>query len=395
MKVLISGGGIAGLTLAHGLRRHGHDPVVVERSPKVRDEGYMIDFLGPGYDTSERMGMLSELEGIHYQIPRLAFVDAVGKEKFSISYAALRKDVFGGRHFNFMRGDLERLLYSRIEGRVPVRFGTEVEALEQDEAQVDVRFSDGSTGSFDVVIGADGIHSRVRELAFGEESRFSRPLGYYTAAFVLDDPEMRRRFGDAFYTLNVPGRQVGVYPIRGGRLATLFLFKAQRRPADFSTEAARRELETVYGGMHWIVPRLLERSTHGQVYFDEVAQIEMPSWNVGRVALVGDACQSVSLFAGQGASMAVAGAYLLAEKLVAVRDHKDITAALARYEQSLKPDIQKRQKSGRRLARWFVPDSRIRLVLQEAVWRLATRPPASLILRRQFVAGNRGKVVGA
>jgi 2-polyprenyl-6-methoxyphenol hydroxylase-like FAD-dependent oxidoreductase len=198
---------------------------------------------------------------------------------------------------------------------------------------------------------------------------------------------LRERFGDAFYMLTAPGRQVAVYPIRGGRLATLFLYRAQRTPSEqLSKEVARRELSVVYGGMGWIVPQLLEHSAHGSMYFDEVAQIEMPSWSVGRVALVGDACQSVSLLEGQGASMA--GAYLLAEELGAALDEEEIASALQRYEHSLKPDIQKRQRAGRRFVKWFVPDSRTRLVLQEAVWRLATRPPASLILKRQFAAGN-------
>ncbi len=384
MKALISGGGIAGLTLAYALDRHGHEPLIVERSPHLRDEGYMIDFFGPGYDASERMGILPAIEGFHYQIPRLSFVDATGKETFSIGYTALRKNLFGGRHFNFMRGDFERLLYSRIEGNVPVRFGTEVDSFEQDEERVRVRFTDGSTDSFDLLVGADGVHSRVRELTFGEESLFSRFLGYCIAAFIMDDPELRRRLGEAFYTLTVPGRQVAVYPIRGGRLATFFIHKANRVLNSFSPKSVREEMSAEYGGMGWIVPELLERCPYGSgVYFDEVAQIEMPSWSVGRVVLVGDACHCVSLLAGQGASLAVAGSYVLAEELSSVQK-ENVRAALTAYERRLGPSVAKRQKAVRRLARWFVPDDRARLMMRNAVMRMTTSPLASLVLKRRF-----------
>ncbi len=115
------------------------------------------------------MGILSDIEGIHYQIPRLSFIDSRGKEKFSLEYAALRKNLFGGRHFNFMRGDLENLLYSRIEDRARLSFGTAVESFQQDGSQVHARLTDGTSGSFDLLVGADGVHSHIRELAFGEE----------------------------------------------------------------------------------------------------------------------------------------------------------------------------------------------------------------------------------
>lgn len=384
MKVLISGGGIAGLALAFWLHRHGHEPLVVERSENLRDEGYMIDFFGPGYDASEKLGILSDIEGIHYQIPRLSFIDAAGKERLSVSYAALRKNLFNDRHFNFMRGDLEWLLYSRIEGRVPMRFGTEVESFAQDGARVRARLTDGTADSFDLLVGADGAHSHVRELAFGEERLFSRSLGYYAAAFIIDDPEMLKSLGDAFYTLTVPGRQVAVYPIRGGRLATFFVHKTSRRLEDFSAESVRGEMSAAYGGMGWIVPELLERCPYGSsLYFDEVAQIEMPSWGVGRVVLVGDACQCVSLLAGQGASLAVAGSYVLAEELAAVRK-EDVGAALAQYERRLRPAVLKRQRAGRRLARWFVAENRARLLVRDAAMRMMTSPLASQVLGRRF-----------
>lgn len=388
MKVLISGGGIAGLTLAFWLQRHGQEPLVVERSSKVRDEGYMIDFFGPGYDASEKMNILSGIESIHYQIPRLAFLDTIGKEKFSVRYATLRKNLFGGRHFNFMRGDLERLLYSNIRGHVPVRFGTEVDSFEQDEAQVHVRFTDGTTGSFDLLVGADGVHSSIRELAFGEENSFVRFLGYHAAAFVVNDPRMRESLGDAFYTLSVPGRQVAIYPIRGGRLATFLIHKARWRIDDFSTERIRRQMHATYGGMGWIVPEILERCPYGSdMYFDEVAQVEVPRWKAGRVVLVGDACQCVSPLAGQGASLAMAASYVLAEELVATREG-DIAGALARYERRLRPTVEKTQKAGRRFAKWFVPDSPARLMVRDGAMRLATKPPAALVLRRRFSLAN-------
>lgn len=390
MKVLISGGGIAGLALAFGLHRYGHEPLVVERSQNLRDEGYMIDFFGPGYDASEKMGLLSEIEEIHYQIPRLSFVDAAGKERLAVSYAALRKNLFNDRHFNFMRGDLERLLYSRIEGRVPMRFGTEVESFEQDGARVRARLTDGTADSFDLLVGADGAHSHVRELAFGEKRLFLRSLGYYTAASLVEDLEMRESLGEAFYILTVPGRQVAVYPIRGGRLATFFVHKTSPRLEDFSAESVRGEMSAAYSGMGWIVPELLERCPYGSsLYFDEVAQIEMPSWGVGRVVLVGDACQCVSLLAGQGASLAMAGSYVLAEELAAVRKEDDVGAALAQYERRLRPAVLKRQRAGRRLARWFVPENRARLLVRDAAMRMATSPLASQVLGRRFAWTSR------
>jgi 2-polyprenyl-6-methoxyphenol hydroxylase-like FAD-dependent oxidoreductase len=380
MNILISGAGIAGLTLAFWLSRDGHTVTVVEKSPALRDEGYMIDFFGPGYDVAELMGLLPALQQIHYPVPRFVFVDVQGHERFSVSYAAFRR-LFNGRHFNFMRGDLERVLYSHVKDDIRLLFDTTVQSFrqEQERSGVQVSLTDGTTREFDLLVGADGVHSQVRSLAFGDEQRFTRFLGYYTAAFILEDRLREQVVADALYTLNVPGRQVAVYPIRSDKLATLFVYKANRTVHDFSAENAARELRAVYGGLDWIVPALLEWCDRSGLYFDEVSQVELPRWSAGRVVLVGDACQCVSLAAGQGASLAMVGAYVLAEELT--RHGNDLPSALRRYEERLKPSIEKKQKAGRRLARWFVPESRLQQTIGDLFTRMAEWPIVWRLLR--------------
>jgi 2-polyprenyl-6-methoxyphenol hydroxylase-like FAD-dependent oxidoreductase len=331
------------------------------------------------------MGLLDDLARIHYQIPCLSFLAADGRERFSIAYPTLRRRLFDDRHFNFMRGDLERTLYAQLRDDVPVRFGTTVEQLCEDGDRVSVRLSDGSGETVDLVAGADGLHSKVRRLLFGGPQHFERFLGYHTAATIIDDPPTEAP-RDAFSILTEPKRQVGIYPIRGGRMASFFVHAADRRLEDLSAAAARRELRAVYSDMNWLVPELLARLDHlSEIYLDDVSQIELPSWSRERVVLLGDACQCVSLLAGQGASMAMAGAYVLAEELAAAGG--DVGAALARYELRLRPSIEQKQRAGRGIARWFVPDSGWRRIVRDTVLRASSWPLASSILKRQ-IAGE-------
>lgn len=384
LRVLISGGGIAGLSLALCLRRRGHDALVVERAPRLRDQGYMIDFFGSGYDAAERLDLLPDLALIHSPVPRLAFVGPDGRERFSVPYPVLRRRIFRDRHFNFMRGELERVLLERVQDSQVIRFGTQVDSFEDIGNAVRVRLTDGSTEEADLLVAADGVHSRVRELAFGPEREFVRPLGYCAVAFVVEDPDLRNRVGNRLATLSEPGRQVALYPIRSGRVAAFFVHEAGNGSGRHSEASSVAELKTVYRGMRWVVPELLKHAGTADIYFDAVSQVVVSRWHRRRTVLLGDACYCVSLLAGQGASLAMAGAYILAEELAACRD--DVGSALARYEYRLRPAIERKQEAGRGMARWFVPKSRVQILARDLAFRMSAWPISSCLLRRALAA---------
>jgi 2-polyprenyl-6-methoxyphenol hydroxylase-like FAD-dependent oxidoreductase len=383
MRILVVGAGLAGLTLALYMERNGHETIVLEQSPGLRGAGYMIDFFGSGYDAAERLGLLRELEAIHYPIARLSFLKRDGSTRFDVSYETMRQ-LLGGRHFNFMRGDLERVLFDNLR-RTQVRFGSTVDSFAQQDDGIEVTLSDGSKERTDLLVGADGIHSRIRSLAFGQENLFLRQLGYHTAAFVFADPEMQAEIGDAFATLTVPGLQVALYPIRGGKVATFWVHKSHTAIPHASAEAAAKELRDVYGHLGWLIPKVLDRGASADIYLDTVAQVIMRKWSVGRVVLLGDACHCVSLLAGQGASMALGGAYVLADEME--RSKADVPTALTRYEQRLRPAILKKQKAGRNIAGWFVPENRVRLAVRDAVMKMSSSAIGGWILKRQ-VSGD-------
>ena len=353
---------------------------MVEKNPCLRGEGHLIDFFGCGYDAAERLGLVRDLERIHQPAERLVFVDVRGRERFALPYPALRQRLFGGRHFNVLRGDLESLLYARVQDNMAVHFGTTVEWFQEEPGQIRVVLSDGRTKEVDVLVGADGRHSHVRRLAYRDEGCFERSLGFRIGAFVHDGASESLPSVNDFFTLSVPGRQVAAYPIRDGRIAVTFLHRLACREEEAAEATPLAELRAVYGDLGWIVPELLERyPADGGLCFDTMSQVELPRWRRGRVTLVGDACQSVSLLAGQGASLALAGAYVLAEELD--RAAGDVVQAVIHYEGRLRPWVAKRQAVGRRIARWSVPRTSARLAFRDLILRASSGPLMAPIFR--------------
>ncbi|MCI3276723.1 FAD-dependent monooxygenase [Streptomyces cylindrosporus] len=372
MRAVICGAGIAGLSLAGRLHNVlGWEVVVLENALYPRTEGYMIDFFGPGYDAAEAMGVLPWLEELGYPVSEAAFLDDQGRCRASLGYDRFAR-ALDGRLLSIMRPDLELALRERLSFAVHLRYGVGPARVDPSTCGVRVTLTDGSVLDADLLVGADGLHSTVRALVFGEERRYVRYLGHHTAAFTFDDPYVHAELGDRFCLTDTVERQMGLYALRDGAVAAFAVHRSAdpRRPED-----ARAALYREYGSLGWYVPRALAGCPpSSRVYYDQVAQTDLPSWSRGRVVLVGDACQAVSLFSGQGASLAIAGAYVLADQLAGTRRVED---ALHGYERLWRPVIRHRQRAARRTARWFVPETARRLRVRRAALRFAGLPVAS------------------
>jgi 2-polyprenyl-6-methoxyphenol hydroxylase-like FAD-dependent oxidoreductase len=389
-RILISGGGIAGLTFAIELKRRGFDPLVIEREPGLRTEGYMMDFFGSGWDVAGRMGLTDELRAIRYPIDALEFVDTKGKVYVHVPIERVRR-ALDNKYVYLLRQDLERILAERARrDGVELRYGNSLAALEDRGASVHARFENGAEDDFALAVGADGVHSRVRELTFGPERDFARFLGLYVAAFHVPRGGLPIEREVKLY--QETDRMAFLYPLGATRIDATYAF----RHGEVHVPHGERLgfLRDVYRGSGWIAEDVLRAyAGSAPIYFDSATQIVMPQWHKGRVALIGDACGCLTLLAGQGSHMAMAGGYVLAQELEkALARHGDHAEAFAAYEKFLKPPVTKKQKSAARFARLFVPSKRSRPWLRRLTIQLLFSKPLIGIGLRSF--GTRSVLVG-
>jgi len=340
-SVLISGASIAGPALAYWLDRYGFDVTVVERSDTIRSGGYPIDIRGTAIDVVERMGVLSQLRSAHIDTGKLTFVDAGGNPIATIAPEELAGGVTT-RHIELPRGELTSILYGLTRDRqIRYRFNDSIEALYDDGAGVDVRFRSGVAQRFDIVIGADGMHSNTRALVFGPEAPFNRYLGFCFNLFSVPAVAVLTREAVVYAE---PGRVAGVYAVGDSHTLQAFLnFAADEPPFHSNTDADKQRQRTAeifsHGGP--IFRRFVEAMQRADdLFFDTVSQIHMPRWSSGRVALVGDAAHAPSFLSGQGSSLALVGAYVLAGELASHPDHAD---AFASYERITRPFMEANQ----------------------------------------------------
>ncbi|MFF0537926.1 FAD-dependent monooxygenase [Streptomyces coelicoflavus] len=336
---LVSGAAIAGPALAYWLNRHGYAVTVVEKARTIRSGGYPIDVRGAALDVVERMGILPQLRDAHVDLRRLTFLDADGGEVASLHPHAVTGGATG-RDLEIRRGDLTDALYMAVRDDVEFLFDDSVDTLHQSGHGVDVTFRGGGSRTFDLVLGADGMHSRTRETVFGPEERFRRYLGHCFAVFTMPNT-----YGLSHETVmwNTPGRTAALYAVGDDDEVHAFLNFARPEPPQdaFGDPQAQRDLVAqVFADAGWKVPDILTALDDADdLFFDAVSQIRMPRWSSGRVALVGDAAHAPSFLTGQGTSLALVGAYHLAGAL-ADGDHE---AGFAAYERGARDLVTRTQ----------------------------------------------------
>lgn len=366
--VLISGASISGPVLAYWLNRYGFRVTLVEKAPAFRGGGYPIDIRGTALQVTDRMGITNRLRAAHVDTRRLSFYNDAGRRVGSIRPDSISGGV-EGRDIEVPRGTLANALTDLLSDDVEVLFNDSVSTLDERSGHVDVTFTSGRQREFGLALGADGLHSNIREVVFGPEDQYHRYLGYCFAGFSVPND---LRLAHEALMWNTPGKSaVLLCPGDSDTLHGFLIFNRIDPPLRESSDpAAMRQLVAdTFAGAAWQIPRMIEAMlTTEDLYFDLVSQIHMPVWSRGRVALAGDAAHAPSFLSGQGSSIALVGAYVLAGELVSQPDYAHAFAAYERRTRGFAEQNQAIAKEGKRS---LAPATRPQLWIRNQALRLA------------------------
>lgn len=310
------------------------------------------------------MGLLPAIQAARTHLKRLSFVRTAGKSSITVDIP--RAQPSGSRDVEIVRDDLARILYDATKSDADYLFGDSVAAIADAGTQVRVTFAGGAVRPFDLVVGADGQHSTTRRLMFGDEDAFAHPIGAYLAIFSLPNV---LSLDDEAMLYNEPGRAVAYYTVAGNRRAkALLLFRSDARIALHDESALKASLRERFRLVGWEAQRILHAmDASPDFYFGEIAQIRMPAWSRGRVVLLGDAAHGPSPLSGQGTTLALVGARVLASALAA---HPEPQPAFAAYEQRMRPFVQRNQALASGGLDLLIPASGFSIALRNAAMRL-------------------------
>nr|WP_264085165.1 FAD-dependent monooxygenase [Kibdelosporangium phytohabitans] len=374
---MISGASIAGPALAYWLNQHGMNSTVVERAPELRTGGQTVDLRGAGRTVIERMGLEQAARDRVTHEEGVRFVDDRDRVRASFGAADLDGDGFV-TELELLRGELADLLHQRTRDETHYVFGDEITGLTETGDGVDVTFRNGADRRFDLVVLADGLRSRTRDLVFADIAR-TRSFGLYVAYFTIPRAESDGRWARWY---NAPGRRVVLLrPDNLGTTRASLSFLHPRAGLDRLQAPAQQDfLRRHYATAGWETTRVLDNMGDSpDFYFESVGQMHLTRWSRGRIAVVGDAAYCASPLSGMGTSLALVGAYVLAGELSRHPDHRD---AFHAYETTMRPYVTQAQKVSWIAPRLAAPKTRTGIRLLNTVAGLATRPRVSRLATR-------------
>jgi 2-polyprenyl-6-methoxyphenol hydroxylase-like FAD-dependent oxidoreductase len=327
------------------------------------------------------MGLIPQLKATSYSIDAMVFKDAAGHTTVRLPVEKLYRALgITDRYLTLDRRDFVETLYHAVQSDIEVHFGTSLTTICQSADGVAVTTTgDQLDGRFDLVVGADGIHSNVRRLVFGQESQYANYLGYYVAAFYA--PALTGKL-EAGCVIHVePDVQFGIYPLSSDRWLVIPIYKSADE-GYISPERRLAVLRSHLRNVGWITQEVLDKlAPDAPIFLDAVTQIKMPKWSCNRVVLIGDAAHCSTLISGQGAALAMAGAYFLTEELNQTGDPQ---AAMIKYEKRLRPHVEKIQTKAKNFAPTFVPSTQLRITLSYWAMRLIDFPPVTQLFGKQL-----------
>lgn len=382
--VLISGGSIAGPATAFWLARNGFKVTLVERAPSLRQGGNGVDVRGHAIEVVKRMGLWFQVRAKAADINGMLFLNSKGQSISRVNMKSLKQKL-GSKEVEILRGDLAVILYEATKHNVEYIFGDGITALNQDINGVEVMFEKASPRRFDLVIGADGIHSQARKLIFGAESQFLAYKNHYFA-FTTAEPELGEKGWMSLY--NEPGRVAGLYRANNQTEAKAYFafYRAEPLMYDYrNLDEQKRLLADGLKGMGWITTRLLEGAlADPNLYFDSLSQVKMLTWSKGRIVLVGDAAYCASPLTGAGAALSLIGAYRLAGELITADGN--YATGFKKYELGFRPTIERQQAE--LFTAMVVPNKRLSLWVRNMLTKLPIMGPVASMERRLQVRKN-------
>ncbi|MGW5437409.1 FAD-dependent monooxygenase [Nocardia asteroides] len=386
LHVLVSGGGIAGNAVALQLLRNGIRTTVVERATAPRPGGQAVDLRGPSKEAAERMGLMAGIAKYQLEERGMAYVDGDGKV-----YARMAMEDFDGlgaiADIEITRGDLNQVLLDELAATgsdlLDYRYGDWIDRIDQDATGAAVTFASGATERFDLVVGADGVHSATRRIAFGPEEQFSTNLGGYGAFFTMPSPpdvepgwfEMRL----------IPGAMIGIRPDADpATCKAIITLRTDPDPAlRRDVEAQRALLRRTLADAGWRAPAILAAMDSAtDFYFDEVARVDVPELSAGRVTLIGDAGYCGSPMTGMGTAMAIVGAYVLAAEIAATP--ADLAGAQQRYQDKITPFLAKAKEIPGGGMKMMLPNTAVMTALAKVNVRIMMSRPMRPLTKKIF-----------